>query len=60
MSKKAKKDPVKQEEEYIAFLKKRLDSDNYRANVTEEEYEKTKAKYEKAKLKLRILKTPKK
>jgi len=50
-----KKPTRKQEEEYMAFLKKRLDSSNYKANSTKEEYEKTKAKYDKVKLKLKLL-----
>jgi hypothetical protein len=52
----AKKKTNKQhEQEYVAFLKKRLDSKNYKANVTPEEYAKTKEKYEKAKFKLKML-----
>jgi hypothetical protein len=47
---------IKKEEEYMEFLKKRLDSKNYKANVTEEEYAKTKAKYEKVKLVLKLMK----
>ena len=46
---------IKQEEEYVAFLEKRLASKNYKSNVSEEEYNKTKAKLEKARLKLRLL-----
>lgn len=53
---KNKKSAKQQEEDYVAFLKKRLESSNYKANVSKEEYEKTKQKYEKAKLKLRFLK----
>lgn len=53
---KVKKSEIQQEEEYIVFLKKRLDSANYKSNVSSEEYNKTKEKYEKAKLKLRFLK----
>lgn len=49
------KETKKQTEDYLAFLKKRLDSKNYKANVTKEEYEKTQAKYEKTKLKLKLL-----
>lgn len=52
---KKKKDPVKQEIDYVEFLRKRLQSANFKANVTAEEYEKTKAKYEKAKFKLKLL-----
>lgn len=53
---KNKKSTVQQEQDYVAFLKKRLESSSYRKNVTSEEYEKTKQKYEKAKLKLRFMK----
>jgi hypothetical protein len=55
MSKKQKVS-LEKEEEYAAFLKKRLESANYKANVTEEEYAKTKAKYDKVKLVIRFLK----
>jgi len=47
---------IKNEEDYVSFLKKRLDSDNFKNNVTEEEYALTKKKYDKAKFKLRVLK----
>ena len=50
------KDIVKETEEYLIFLKKRLDSANYKSNVSKEEYEKTKEKYDKAKLRLKLLK----
>lgn len=50
------RDPIQVEEEYVAFLRKRLDSDNFKANSTKEEIEKTKRKYDKAKLKLKFLK----
>ena len=50
------KNIVKETEEYLIFLKKRLDSVNYKANVSEEEYKKTKEKYDKAKLRLKLLK----
>lgn len=53
---KNKKTPLQQEQDYVAFLKKRLESSNYKNSVSKEEYEKTKAKYEKAKLKLRFMK----
>jgi hypothetical protein len=48
-------DKLKHEQEYLEFLKKRLASANYRANVTPEEFAKTKASYEKAKFKVKIL-----
>lgn len=47
---------IRHEEDYIAFLKKRLDSHNFKNNESKEVQEKTKQKYEKAKLKLRLLK----
>ena len=47
---------IEQEENYVAFLRKRLDSDNFKTNVTKEEYELTKKKLDKAKLKLKFLK----
>jgi len=51
----AKNKPTrKQEEDYATFLKKRLESSNYKNSVSKEEYEKTKAKYEKVKLKLKL------
>ncbi len=53
---KTKEEIIFEEEEYLKFLKKRLDSDNYKENVTQEEYQKTRAKYDKAKLKLKFLK----
>jgi len=49
-------DPISQEEAYVEFLKKRLKSENYKASVSKEEYEKEKKKYDKVKLKLKFLK----
>jgi len=54
--KKKQDNPIEREEQYVAFLKKRLASKNYKANVSEEEFEKTKRKYDKAKLKLKMMK----
>lgn len=54
--KKKKIDPIEAEEKYVAFLKKQLDSKNYKEAVSDEEYKKTKFKYDKAKLKLKFLK----
>lgn len=54
--KKKKIDPVEHEENYVAYLRKMLDSQNYKASVSPEEYEKTRKKYDKAKLKLKFLK----
>jgi len=45
---------LKEHKAYIQFLEKRLGSQNYKSNVSEEEYEKTKAKYDKAKLILKL------
>jgi hypothetical protein len=45
---------LKQHKDYIAFLQKRLDSKNYKANVSEEEYKKTKDKLAKAKIVLKL------
>jgi len=45
---------LKQHKDYITFLQKRLDSKNYKANVSEEEYKKTKDKLAKAKLVLKL------
>ena len=47
---------VVHEEEYVAFLKKRLDSEHFRASATPEEVEKTQVKYERAKFRLKTLK----
>lgn len=52
----SKQQEIRHEEEYLAFLKKRLESKNFKNNVSQEEFDKTKNKYEKAKLKLRLLK----
>jgi hypothetical protein len=51
-----KKDIIKETEQYLEFLTKRLNSKNYKNNVSKEEYEETKAKYDKAKLRLKLLK----
>lgn len=52
----SKQDRVKKEQDYIEFLEKRLGSDNYKANVSPEEYQKTSDKLKKARLVLRMLK----
>lgn len=46
----------KQIQDYIMFLEKRLASKNYKANVSTEEYQKTKEKLDKARFRLKILK----
>lgn len=49
------KTALEKEKDYVEFLRKLLASANYKANVSPEEYAATKARYEKAKFKLRIL-----
>lgn len=53
--KKIKIDPIIETENYIEFLKKRLNSENYKDNVSADEYKKEKSKFDKAKLKLKFL-----
>ncbi len=50
---------IEHETNYVAFLKKRLESENFKANATPEEIELTKKKYDKAKFKLKMLKDSK-
>jgi hypothetical protein len=50
----SKKFDLKQHKNYIEFLEKRLNSKNYKANVSEEEYNKTKEKLDKARLVLKL------
>ncbi len=47
---------IEHEEQYVAFLRKRLDSENFKKAVTKEEYDAEKRKYDKAKFKLKMLK----
>ena len=51
---KKKKFSIEEHKKYIEFLEKRLDSENYKSNVSKEEYNKTKEKYKKAKLILKF------
>jgi uncharacterized membrane protein YgaE (UPF0421/DUF939 family) len=52
-----KKSPtLKQRKEYLAFLEKRINSKNYKNNVSEEEYKKTEKKFDKEKLLIKLLK----
>lgn len=53
--KKETKTELEKHHEYVEFLKKRVFSENYKTNVSTEEFVKTKAKYDKAKLKLKYL-----
>lgn len=55
MQKLSKSEEIKHEKEYIEFLKKRLNSDNFKKNVSEEEFIKTEEKFKKAKFRLRLL-----
>lgn len=55
-----KGDPaIEHEVKYVEFLRKRLASEHFRQNVSQEEFDKTKAKYDKAKLKLRMMQNEK-
>lgn len=56
MSAKKTDNSFQHEEKYVAFLKKALQSDNFKDRVSKEEYEKTKKKYDKAKLRLKMMK----
>lgn len=40
---------------FVEFLKKRIQSENYKNSVTPEEYQKTLQKYDKAKLKMKFM-----
>ena len=53
--KNSSKDQLKHDKEYAEFLKKRLDSSNFKRNVSKEEFDKTKMKYDKVKQKLKLL-----
>jgi hypothetical protein len=55
VGKKAKKSELEQTKEYVAFLRKRLDSKNYKAAVSAEEYAETQEQYKKAKFCLRVM-----
>lgn len=52
---KISQEEIKRNIDYRDFLQKRLNSKNFKANVSEEEYEKTKQKYDKVKLKLKLI-----
>jgi hypothetical protein len=52
----SKEEKIKRSEEYILFLQKRLQSANYKASVSPEEFKQTQAKLEKEKLILRLTK----
>ena len=52
---KKKQTSIKEIRSYIEFLEKRLNSKNYKNNATPEEFQKTKNKLSKEKLKLKLL-----
>lgn len=52
-----KAEQIAHEEQYVEFLRVRLASENFKANVSEEEYQKTKEKHDRAKFRLKLLKT---
>lgn len=54
-NKKPKLTPLEAHQQYVAFLKKRVESENYKAAVSKEEFQKTKAAYDKAKFKLNMM-----
>lgn len=51
-----KAEKIAHEEKYVEFLRIRLASENFQQNVSEEEYLKTKEKYERAKFRLKMMK----
>ena len=52
---KPKRSPLEHEEQYVEFLKRRLESEHFQANASAEEVAETKKKFDKAKFKLKIL-----
>jgi flagellar biosynthesis chaperone FliJ len=60
MAKKTTAQVVKETEQYVAFLEKRLASKNYKANVSAEEFKQTQEKLSKARTRLKLLKPVKK
>jgi len=51
---KNKKDPIEEHKKFISFLEKRVQSENYKTNVSKDEYDKTVGKLKKARLKLKL------
>ena len=51
---------LEQHEQYVEFLRVRVQSKNYKTNVSKEDFDKSMAKYDKAKLKLKFMKQFKK
>jgi hypothetical protein len=56
MKTKSKAEKIKDSENYILFLEKRLASENYKKAVSKEEYQKTKDKLAKERLILKLMK----
>ena len=56
MKKVSKEVQIKRSEDYVEFLVKRLNSNNYKLVATKEEYAATKAKLDKERLILKLLK----
>ena len=54
MEKKKKIIEKQKQRTYILFLEKQVNSENYKNNVSKEEYEKTKKKLSKERLKVRL------
>jgi len=52
--KKDNKTALERHSDFIAFLEKRVQSENFKANTSKEEYDKTVAKLKKARLKLKL------
>lgn len=52
---KKKKNVLAETRQYITFLEKRLASKRYKANVSQEEYDKEKEKLSKARLRVKLL-----
>lgn len=46
---------IQHEAKYVEFLRKALESESFKSNVSKEAYIKTKNKYDKAKLKLKMM-----
>lgn len=55
MSSKKNQPTTKQRQDYITFLEKRINSKNYKNNVSAAEFEKTKEKLDKERLKLKLV-----
>jgi hypothetical protein len=47
--------PLEHETKYVEFLRTRLESENFKAAVSAEEFAETQVKYEKAKFKLKMM-----